>query len=1545
MNSTAFGNLTQASGEDATAFGYYNTASGYASTAFGYYSTAGGPYATAFGYNTSANGLAGTTFGVQTQANGQAATAFGQGSKALAIRATAFGSKTEASGATSTAFGQQTKAIGDLATAFGGATFASGIGSTAFGNSTVAAGDYSTAFGVGSKAYGLNSLAALGGTTGEGTVTENVDAETGKVTYTINVTEPAQGALAIGEGALAQKNYTYAIGQNASVTVANGIAFGNGASVTTEGGVAIGAWSVSDRAGGMQGANPLEQDLTPEQLASPTWTSTAGAFSVGGGRTKDGAVITRQITNVAAGTNDTDAVNVAQLRGSAAHYYSVSETEPTGQDLHTIDNNNKNNTGATGAGSLAAGFYAHANGDEATAFGYNSVSEKTSSSSLGSMSKATADYATAVGHSATAAGEKSTALGSDSLAADLNSSAMGLAAKAYGEGAITIGHEATSGVLVKVSKQEGTEGTSAYYTTEVVTAEGKNGETLVIRTLNTEIDPTERVVENRSGTKGTRSLKTTPLLRGDAKADSGSNTISVVAYDSLKDKYYEATLGEDGKYVIGREITVNPEELSKGGVSVGSYAYASGERSLSVGRASGAYGPDSTAMGIYANARGEGSIAIGHGSSAGVKTTVIPSGPEGTAERADGLWTTAIQSDDQGSPVFNGNAGGIAIGSYAHTEGTRAMAVGRVAGAYGMNSTAVGLHSFAYGEGSMAFGHGVVAGNAASPDARVETALHNDPDIEYSLDGGDSVGVDLNNVIGAIALGSYAETTARASLSVGRYTTARSAYSTAIGIRAAVGMNSRNALAIGRESIVADDSENAIAIGEEARASGIETIGFGHESEAYGRGSIAIGHLSTTGVEVKVNSGDADDFWTTEIIKEGGAPKTNDSVAGIAIGNYAHALGTRAMAIGRVSGAYGMNSTVVGLRTNAYGEGSMAFGHGVVAGNPDDPYAKQIDALHDDPYLDYDLDGNDEYGVKLDKVIGAIAMGSYAEATGSSSLSVGRYSKAQSAYSTALGIRATVGEGAHNSLAIGRESNVGDNSVNAIAIGKMATVTSSDSIAIGKESTVTGSNSIAIGSGHQISGNRSGAFGDPIKITDADDAYAIGNGSEITPGANGSFILGNDATVSAAGGVALGNNTSVTKEGGVALGAGSVADRAAYENDIEAPFSKVTLNADNLLGAISVGGNGKLRQITNVGDGVEDTDAVNIRQLKNVTLTAGENVEIGENNSINVVGGTKYAGDFGDTLSLSLDTVLNVKGNAASEKDLTDGNIGVVTDPDNGALLVKLNKDVNLGENGSLTIIGGPSDDITISRTNINVGGNRITNVAAGVDDTDTVNVSQLKQYVESSDTSWNLAVADDKAKKISKGNTVRIVVEKNDPVGDLTTDVLSVKETSNDQGERVVSFKVLDAPTFGGEVRAGGLRVKAKEGDVVISETGINAGGNKITNVGKGDISEKSTDAVNGTQLYDLGESLAQSLGTSQVEGGGSKFDKNTGKVSFKVNFDELDSETTVVSALRALDTKAVYKHDITLEKGLTVKGEAHFYENVNMHGKKITNLAPRRR
>ncbi|WP_368315255.1 beta strand repeat-containing protein, partial [Megasphaera massiliensis] len=101
---------------------------------------------------------------------------------------------------------------------------------------------------------------------------------------------------------------------------------------------------------------------------------------------------------------------------------------------------------------------------------------------------------------------------------------------------------------------------------------------------------------------------------------------------------------------------------------------------------------------------------------------------------------------------------------------------------------------------------------------------------------------------------------------------------------------------------------------------------------------------------------------------------------------------------------------------------------------------------------------------------------------------------------------------------------------------------------------------------------------------------------------------------------------------------------------------------------------------------------------------------------------------------------VDVKGEATTEADLTTGNIGVVSSQagDNGLLVVKLNKDIDLGENGSvttgnttinnsgLTITNGPS----VTSSGINAGGSKITNVATGTDGTDAVNVDQLTKAI-----------------------------------------------------------------------------------------------------------------------------------------------------------------------------------------------------------------------
>ena len=222
-------------------------------TAFGVRTAAANRMATAWGLRSVASGIASTAFGNKTIAKGDYAIAWGEQTKASGNLSTSWGSKTLASGISTTAWGTETQATSNNATAWGWKSIATGNQATAWGYNSIATGYQSTAFGKQSYAYATNSLAVAG-----------------------------------GEVASAAKN-GIAIGWYASSTIADGIALGNG-SVTTRAAGDTNAYSKGDSTGN-------------------AWVSTSVALAVG----KDAAV-TRQITGVAAGSKDTDAVNVAQLR-------------------------------------------------------------------------------------------------------------------------------------------------------------------------------------------------------------------------------------------------------------------------------------------------------------------------------------------------------------------------------------------------------------------------------------------------------------------------------------------------------------------------------------------------------------------------------------------------------------------------------------------------------------------------------------------------------------------------------------------------------------------------------------------------------------------------------------------------------------------------------------------------------------------------------------------------------------------------------------------------------------------------------------------------------------------------------------------------------------------------------------------------------------------------------------------------------------------------------------------------------------------------------
>ena len=227
--------------------------------------------------------------------------------------------------------------------------------------------------------------------------------------------------------------------------------------------------------------------------------------------------------------------------------------------------------------------------------------------------------------------------------------------------------------------------------------------------------------------------------------------------------------------------------------------------------------------------------------------------------------------------------------------------------------------------------------------------------------------------------------------------------------------------------------------------------------------------------------------------------------------------------------------------------------------------------------------------------------------------------------------------------------------------------------------------------------------------------------------------------------------------------------------------------------------------------------------------------------------GLKFGGDFGTASAVKLNKQVNVKGNAKNEDDLTDGNIGVVSsqDSDNGQLLIKLNKDLNLGNTGSVTMgntvlngsgltLSGADENskIQISQGNVSMGGQQIHNVANGTADTDAVNLSQLNEIKNAgANGGFGLAADDGKSVKKNLGETVTVK-------GDGTNIATKV-----DNGAIQVELNKdihlgMDGSVTAGETTINGDGVttdKVTVGDITITEDGINGGQQQITNIGSG--------------------------------------------------------------------------------------------------------------
>ncbi len=325
-------------------------------------------------------------------------------------------------------------------------------------------------------------------------------------------------------------------------------------------------------------------------------------------------------------------------------------------------------------------------------------------------------------------------------------------------------------------------------------------------------------------------------------------------------------------------------------------------------------------------------------------------------------------------------------------------------------------------------------------------------------------------------------------------------------------------------------------------------------------------------------------------------------------------------------------------------------------------------------------------------------------------------------------------------------------------------------------------------------------IGSNNKATNIKSTIVMGDENTLE-GRQGVISLGNKNTIEADDAVAIGNGTTVKAKSGVAIGVGSVADRVAGSLGAFAPDTS-TVGAlstwRSTAGAVSVGSTvGNItRQITNVAAGSEDTDAVNVAQLKK----ALESIDIDAGTGIKV---DKITNDGKTTYKISTNIVGSTTDTDTTKVTSEETNTG--------------STDTSQGTTESASTRTG--NTVTVSTetkaTSFGADGNKTADVKPG----ETLSINGDKKNISTSVNGKSIQV------KLNDEIDVKKVTAETVSVGNttITTDGLTIK----------------DGPS--------------------ITKDGINGGDQKVTHVAAGDISEKSTDAVNGSQLFATNQQVAQ--------------------------------------------------------------------------------------
>lgn len=1069
--------------------------------------------------------------------------------------------------------------------------------------------------------------------------------------------------------------------------------------------------------------------------------------------------------------------------------------------------------------------------NNAIAMGNNAAVTQNSHSAaaIGDSAKAEAEGALALGKSTAASGADSIAVGTEAAASGADALAMGKNAQASGADAVALGNGAVAGGSASVVL-------------------GKDASANAVRSVVLGPSAGVGMVGDVLGTKGSH------VVIGDGAGNNinGQQNIAI-GYKTGND------VKSDHNVAIGSEAGTNIG--SSGNTSEGknvSIGYHANKNDSAVSRIqSTALGSetkaadDAVAVGYQAQANGNGSTAIGFNAQAADAASVAL----GQGAQAAG-GNVAIGNDSVANAAMISGTGYLTGQAAPKT----AVSVGNASALRRITNVADGALdqdavTVAQLKKSIDATVAQVNANVSSATASgvyYDTVTSGDGD-SITLRNNDKKGTKIHNVA-AGTLGTDAANVAQVNKIVD---TAKTHY---YSVKSTDLNNYDNDLATG---------EDSMAAGVSAKALGDRSVALGNNTEAKSLGSITVG----AGYEDPANPGSL---------------KQTLAISGY---QYNTAIGAGAQAAGN-------NSLAIGtLATSSIKNGGSSVDKAVAIG-----YSAGVS---DDKAIAIGSDAKSNSK-------SASAMGDTAQALAENALAIGTNAQAAGVSSGAIGTQNRV-TGA-NTYVLGSQNSTA-------ATGTAADVSASNSGIFGNENRMEGDSNRIVGNQNVlkmeslsnnssnsetfenifVTGNHNTVTGDPDTST-AGDAGSVSDitvtGSKNTIQAKNQKnrnltdiqIVGNQNTVDATTQNAdlsntqiLGSHVTATLGNSVYLGSNSayvVSGATTKGMDVYNSDGTYQYAGGTPAGIVTVGSAEKERRIQNVAAGLvsaKSTDAVNGSQLYTMTRPlrfAGDNSTIGTTSGSDV-----------NVLHRGSDQAMSILGGIKDSAKLSDNNIGVVADAANNKMTVKLAKDVTglnsitsknvnaetvkAGDttvnNQGVTIAGGPS----VTKEGINANGTKITNVAAGTEDTDAVNVSQLtKQSADLTEKGFGLKDKDGNivhkslgkdievtgdGKNIStkvENGTMKVVLNDDLNVNSVTTADADGNQTVTQGSGMTVTDKDGNETTIG----AGGITITPKDlapgtSSVSLTKNGLDNGGNQIHNVAAGTA---GTDAVNVSQLQD---------------------------------------------------------------------------------------------